>query len=104
MSSYVIICPSTYKIFNFILLQISPIYLKLTIIERFDKLALLYFLKIQNKGVLYMSLRPFRADHVGSLLRPKKLKDAREQFQQGTISKNTLTEIENEEIIKVINM
>ncbi|MBO1198847.1 5-methyltetrahydropteroyltriglutamate--homocysteine S-methyltransferase [Staphylococcus simiae] len=50
-----------------------------------------------------MSLRPFRADHVGSLLRPQRLKDARVQFQQGIISKNTLTKIENEEIIKVIN-
>ena len=29
---------------------------------------------------------PFRADHVGSFLRPKALLDARAQHQQGTLS------------------
>ena len=28
---------------------------------------------------------PFRADHVGSFLRPKKLLDARDQFAKGAI-------------------
>lgn len=49
-----------------------------------------------------MSTIPFRFDQVGSLLRPARLKDAREAFKQGTITKEALTKVENEEIIKVI--
>ncbi|MDQ0190807.1 5-methyltetrahydropteroyltriglutamate--homocysteine methyltransferase [Alicyclobacillus cycloheptanicus] len=45
---------------------------------------------------------PFRADHVGSLLRPKRLKDAREQFRAGTITRANLREIEDEEIARVV--
>lgn len=49
-----------------------------------------------------MSTIPFRFDQVGSLLRPARLKDAREAFKQGTITKEALTKVEDEEIIKVI--
>ncbi|MFC7392982.1 5-methyltetrahydropteroyltriglutamate--homocysteine S-methyltransferase [Scopulibacillus cellulosilyticus] len=45
---------------------------------------------------------PFRADHVGSLLRPQVLKDAREQYQQGKISKQELRSIEDREIVKAV--
>lgn len=38
---------------------------------------------------------PFRCDYVGSFLRPKPLKAAREAFQQGKISREELTEAEN---------
>jgi len=38
---------------------------------------------------------PFRADHVGSLLRPPELLRAREQHQQGTLSAESLREIED---------
>ena len=38
---------------------------------------------------------PFRADHVGSLLRPRELKDAREKRKQGQISASALKEIED---------
>ncbi|HXR87777.1 MAG TPA: 5-methyltetrahydropteroyltriglutamate--homocysteine S-methyltransferase, partial [Stellaceae bacterium] len=38
---------------------------------------------------------PFRADQVGSLLRPPALKAAREQQAKGEISKAALTEIED---------
>ena len=41
---------------------------------------------------------PFRADHVGSLLRPAALKDAREKREQGEISAAALTAIEDREI------
>jgi len=40
--------------------------------------------------------RPFRADHVGSLLRPQRLKDARKDFQNNAIDAQTLKSIEYE--------
>ena len=45
---------------------------------------------------------PFRADHVGSLLRPAALKEAREQREKGQISAEALKAIEDREIEKVI--
>ncbi|HEV7476359.1 MAG TPA: 5-methyltetrahydropteroyltriglutamate--homocysteine S-methyltransferase [Burkholderiales bacterium] len=41
---------------------------------------------------------PFRADHVGSLLRPPELKQARADLKAGKISRQSLTEIENQSI------
>lgn len=38
---------------------------------------------------------PFRADIVGSFLRPERLKNARKQFEEGSLSKEALTEVEN---------
>ena len=45
---------------------------------------------------------PFRADHVGSLLRPAALKKAREQRAKGEITPAQLKEIEDREIERVI--
>ena len=45
---------------------------------------------------------PFRADHVGSLLRTAPLKEAREQRKSGKISADALREIEDREIESVI--
>ena len=45
---------------------------------------------------------PFRADHVGSLLRPAALKKAREQRAKGEISAAQLKDIEDREIERVI--
>ena len=45
---------------------------------------------------------PFRADMVGSLLRTKPLKDAREKYAKGEISKAALTEVEDREIKTLI--
>jgi 5-methyltetrahydropteroyltriglutamate--homocysteine methyltransferase len=45
---------------------------------------------------------PFRADHVGSLLRPQVLKDARVKHEQSEISAAALKAIEDESIEKVI--
>eukprot|EP00130_Batrachochytrium_dendrobatidis_P008307 XP_006683182.1 hypothetical protein BATDEDRAFT_15004 [Batrachochytrium dendrobatidis JAM81] len=45
---------------------------------------------------------PFRADHVGSFLRPQVLKDAKAQFKQGLISKEELRIIEDVEIAKLV--
>jgi 5-methyltetrahydropteroyltriglutamate--homocysteine methyltransferase len=45
---------------------------------------------------------PFRADHVGSLLRPVTLKAAREQRARGEISAEALEDVEDREIENVI--
>jgi 5-methyltetrahydropteroyltriglutamate--homocysteine methyltransferase len=47
---------------------------------------------------------PFRADHVGSLLRPPELLKAREDFAAGRISADELRTIEDDEIRDVIKM
>jgi len=45
---------------------------------------------------------PFRADHVGSLLRPVALKEARAKREAGEITSETLKDIEDREIARVI--
>ena len=45
---------------------------------------------------------PFRADHVGSLLRPAALKDARAQHAKGELPADALKAVEDREIEKVI--
>ncbi len=45
---------------------------------------------------------PFRADHVGSLLRPARLTKAREDYKQGRISEAELRQIEDEAIRDVV--
>ncbi len=45
---------------------------------------------------------PFRSDHVGSLLRPTALKDARAKFAKGEITRSDLTAIEDREIDALI--
>ena len=45
---------------------------------------------------------PFRADHVGSLLRPKAIHDARDKRAKGEIGAEQLKEIEDREIERVI--
>src|SRR5215471_18651319 len=45
---------------------------------------------------------PFRADHVGSLLRSKPLQEARAKREKGAISAEQLKEVENREIEKII--
>ena len=45
---------------------------------------------------------PFRADHVGSLLRPQQLHEARAKFVDGNISSDQLREVENECINEAI--
>lgn len=45
---------------------------------------------------------PFKVDHVGSLLRPERVKQAREEYQAGSITHEELTQIEDEEIRRVI--
>jgi len=45
---------------------------------------------------------PFRADHVGSFLRPKRLLDARDQHKAGTLSAAALRAVEDESIRDIV--
>ncbi|WP_237417276.1 5-methyltetrahydropteroyltriglutamate--homocysteine S-methyltransferase [Halobacillus litoralis] len=45
---------------------------------------------------------PFRGDHVGSFLRPERLKDARLQKAKGEMSAEDLKKVEDEEILKLV--
>ena len=45
---------------------------------------------------------PYRYDFVGSFLRPENLKQARKDFEEGKISREQLTAVEDEEIRKVV--
>jgi 5-methyltetrahydropteroyltriglutamate--homocysteine methyltransferase len=47
---------------------------------------------------------PFRADHVGSFLRPAYLLDARRQFAAGEIASASLREVEDRAITEVVRM
>src|SRR5215470_8609867 len=46
---------------------------------------------------------PFRADEVGSLLRPASIKDARAKLEKGEISADDLRKIEDMEIEKIVH-
>src|SRR6201996_248584 len=48
------------------------------------------------------STPPFRADHVGSLLRPAALQEARTKRERGEISADALRAVEDREIEKAI--
>jgi 5-methyltetrahydropteroyltriglutamate--homocysteine methyltransferase len=45
---------------------------------------------------------PFKADHVGSFLRPKRLLDARQQKKDGAISAEALREVEDDAIREIV--
>src|SRR3954468_18339290 len=47
---------------------------------------------------------PFRADHVGSLLRPKKLLEARAAFASGSLPREQLRAVEDEAIGEAVRM
>src|ERR1700761_1470164 len=46
---------------------------------------------------------PFRADEVGSLLRPQRIKEARAKFEKGEITADELSKAEDMEIEKVVH-
>ncbi len=47
---------------------------------------------------------PFRAEHVGSLLRPKALLQAREDFKAGRLTPAQLAEIEDDAVRDVVKL
>jgi 5-methyltetrahydropteroyltriglutamate--homocysteine methyltransferase len=60
------------------------------------------FIEVQGADIVMRSKPPFRADHVGSLLRPAALKSARAQSAKGEISAQQLKAVEDREIARVI--
>ena len=46
---------------------------------------------------------PFRADEVGSLLRPPRIKEARAKLEKGEITADDLRKVEDMEIEKVVH-
>ena len=51
-----------------------------------------------------MAKGPFRADQVGSFLRPKELMDAREKLKQGDLDRAALREVEDRLITELVKM
>jgi 5-methyltetrahydropteroyltriglutamate--homocysteine methyltransferase len=51
-----------------------------------------------------MSFPPFRADHVGSLLRPARLKAARIEFEAGAMTREGLDRVEEECVREVVKL
>src|SRR5256885_11912837 len=47
---------------------------------------------------------PFRADHVGSLLRPQKLLEARASFAAGRLGREELRAVEDQAIFEAVKM
>ena len=47
---------------------------------------------------------PFRADHIGSLKRPKELLDKRELFDQGKATQDDLKPTEDKAIASIVQM
>jgi 5-methyltetrahydropteroyltriglutamate--homocysteine methyltransferase len=58
--------------------------------------------EIRREEFVQRTTPPFRADHVGSLLRTAPIKDARDKHARGAITAAQLKEIEDREIEKVI--
>src|SRR4028119_1433042 len=58
----------------------------------------------EGRSTLTHNKPPFRADHVGSLLRPPELLRAREDFAAGRISSEELRDIEDDAIREVVRM
>jgi len=57
---------------------------------------------IESRQIMPRTTPPFRADHVGSLLRPAALKAARAKRERGEITAEELKAIEDREIAQVI--
>jgi 5-methyltetrahydropteroyltriglutamate--homocysteine methyltransferase len=56
----------------------------------------------QEEPPVQRTTPPFRADHVGSLLRPAALKQARERYAKGEITAAALTAVEDREIERIV--
>jgi len=51
-----------------------------------------------------MAASPYRADHVGSLLRPPELLEARAQFSEGKIDDGQLRDVEDASVLKALDL
>lgn len=59
---------------------------------------------VEDRGMTARTTPPFRADHVGSLLRPAELHRAREDFARGAIGADDLKAVEDRAIRDVVAM
>src|SRR5262249_12216073 len=59
-------------------------------------------IKIIEETPMLRTTPPFRADHVGSLLRPKEVKEARTKREKGEIGAAELAAVEDEAIKRLI--
>ena len=57
-----------------------------------------------SEGIGTRAVPPFRADHVGSLLRPPELHRARAEFKAGRIDAEALRAVEDQAILDVIEL
>src|ERR1700745_2568770 len=72
---------------------------------RDDRFKMLYSMRDDFRGSEQMqrTRAPFRADEVGSLLRPPKIKEARARLEKSEIAAADLRKIEDMEIEKVVH-
>src|ERR1700754_310601 len=56
------------------------------------------------RGMAQRTKPPFRADHVGSLLRPERLHKARAEFKAGQIDREALRAVEDDAVREVIQL
>jgi methionine synthase II (cobalamin-independent) len=47
---------------------------------------------------------PFRAEHLGSLLRPKELLQKRALFEKNELSQSDITKVEDESVEKIVKV
>ena len=59
-------------------------------------------MKAEKNTVDFWNKPPFRADHVGSFLRPESIKKARKQLQDKEITPDDLRKVEDEAIRKLV--
>lgn len=55
-------------------------------------------------SVTLKSRPPFRAEHLGSLLRPENLLNLRDDVDNGTADKKQLTKVEDDAVKKIVQM
>jgi 5-methyltetrahydropteroyltriglutamate--homocysteine methyltransferase len=69
-----------------------------------SRAILVFLLQKEDLAQMLRTTPPFRADHVGSLLRPRALLDARSRFQQGEIGAAQLRQAEDQAIRDAVRM
>ena len=68
-----------------------------------------HFIKSRNFNRLFKMAEakrnpPFRAEHLGSLLRPKELLQKHAAFEKNELSQQEITEVENESVNKIVKV
>ena len=66
-------------------------------------ISLMFFILVSNNKEEVKMNAPYKYDIVGSFLRDKEIKQAREDFSLGKINQSQLEEIENKSIENLVN-